>query len=94
MEDASGAYSIRVKTLVPAEYSVSVTSTTSVAGLKNVIGTIVGTPAYRQRLIWRGRVLSDDSTMGELGELSRITPTLDMSACMNARVAVLCCLFA
>ncbi|KAI8473910.1 MAG: hypothetical protein J3K34DRAFT_409578 [Monoraphidium minutum] len=61
------AYTIRVKTLAPAEHAVSVTGGTSVAGLKAAIAGVVGTPAHRQRLIWRGRVIGDASTLGDLG---------------------------
>ena len=63
------SFTIRVKTLAPATHDVSVSPTTTVAALKQVVATLTGVPAHRQRLIFRGRVVNDGQTIQEAGEL-------------------------
>jgi hypothetical protein len=61
-------FDIRVKTLAPATYTVPVRATATGAQLKDAVAGLVGTPVPRQRLIWRGRVISDFEVLGQLGE--------------------------
>jgi hypothetical protein len=64
----AGFMDLRVKTLAPpATHTLPVAAGTTVAQLKGLIAARVGTPPARQRLIWRGGVLSDSDTMGQLG---------------------------
>ena len=79
-----GSYRIRVRTLNADVYEVSATAGTTVAELKRRCAAASGTPAARQRLIFRGRIISDAFTLGQLGELTR-TP-----ACFKDRAAPGC----
>ncbi|GJQ11812.1 hypothetical protein GpartN1_g3603.t1 [Galdieria partita] len=65
MSDTSSSFSVKIKTLDSTEYEVSVTNDTSVLQLKQRLVELTGVPLERQRVIFRGRVLSDDRTLGD-----------------------------
>ncbi|GJD10838.1 Deubiquitination-protection protein dph1 [Galdieria sulphuraria] len=61
----TASFSVKIKTLDSTEYEVSVTNDTSVLQLKQRLVELTGIPSERQRVIFRGRVLSDDRTLGD-----------------------------
>ncbi len=59
---------LKVKTMEPATYELSLTSTSTVAALKGEVERASGVDAARQRILFCGRVLSDgEKTLEESG---------------------------
>lgn len=83
----AAAFTLRVR---PAraglEHALSASPGDTVGGLKAAIAGVLGTPAARQRLIWRGRILPDHETLAQCGECPREGvvwphPALDWAGC-------------
>jgi len=62
---SASSFTIRVKTLDSTEYEVSVTNDTTVLELKRRLEELTGVSSERQRIIFRGRVLSDERNLGD-----------------------------
>ncbi|EFJ51994.1 hypothetical protein VOLCADRAFT_116212, partial [Volvox carteri f. nagariensis] len=68
---AGGDVLIKVKTLEPATYEVHVDRQITVSDLKQKLeGIIQNSPANRQRIIYRGRGLSDERTLQDIDTLA------------------------
>eukprot|EP00879_Flechtneria_rotunda_P019981 GHRR01021006.1.p1 GENE.GHRR01021006.1~~GHRR01021006.1.p1 ORF type:complete len:344 (+),score=99.15 GHRR01021006.1:141-1034(+) len=64
---ASGHISLKVKLLDQSCHDLNVDPNTLISDLKCLLEAVVNVPINRQRLIYRGRVLRDESTLQELG---------------------------
>ncbi|KAF6264040.1 ubiquitin-like protein 1 [Scenedesmus sp. NREL 46B-D3] len=58
---------LKVKLLDQSAHEVDVDANTPISDLKAVLEAALNVPINRQRLIFKGRVLRDESTLQELG---------------------------
>ncbi|CAI5962593.1 unnamed protein product [Closterium sp. NIES-64] len=68
------SFEIKIKTLDNRTFDVAVHPEMLVSTLKDRIAPLLGVPAGRQRLVFRGKVLKDDSTVASYGMPRAISP--------------------
>lgn len=61
----SGTVSITIKTLQQKQFKIDAQATETIAQLKEKIQELHGHPTANQKLIYSGKILSDDKVVGE-----------------------------